>query len=359
MGRARVSRRALRLRKEHLLDPAQPCRHGAAPVVRPPSASGQRGAPARERRDDWFEVYRAADGVFAIAEPHQFQEVISYLIVGSDRALMFDTGLGLAPIRPVVEQLTSLPVEVLNSHTHFDHVGGNAEFDRIAAMDTPYTRANARGFGHEALAGEVAPSSFCKGPPKDADTAGSGPGRGRRPGAWPDGDRIDLGGRVLEVLHVPGHTPDALALLDRGNGLLWTGDSYYDGTIWLYVPETSLDDYERSMTILASVSVSVPALKHAPSRAQHGLRGPEAARPGEGRDPADPRRLAPGEGGVGQPGRVHFRRLLDPRVAAAARGENGRPEPRRVRSHDLAIAASVLANTWPRQLSSASPVNGF
>ncbi len=207
---------------------------------------------------DWFEVYRAADGVFAIAEPYQFQEVISYLIVGSDRALMFDTGLGLVPIRPVVEQLTKLPVEVLNSHTHFDHVGGNAEFDRIAAMDTPYTRANARGFAHDALAGEVAAKSFCKGPPKDADTAGFRTRPWTKTRSVAGGDRIDLGGRVLEVLHVPGHTPDALALLDRGNGLLWTGDSYYDGTIWLYVPETNLDDYERSIASLAALA---PALK--------------------------------------------------------------------------------------------------
>ncbi len=207
---------------------------------------------------DWFEVYRAADGVFAIAEPYQFQEVISYLIVGSDRALMFDTGLGLVPIRPVVEQLTKLPVEVLNSHTHFDHVGGNAEFDRIAAMDTPYTLANARGFAHDALAGEVAAKSFCKGPPKDADTAGFRTRPWTKARSVAGGDRIDLGGRVLEVLHVPGHTPDALALLDRGNGLLWTGDSYYDGTIWLYVPETNLDDYERSIASLAALA---PALK--------------------------------------------------------------------------------------------------
>jgi glyoxylase-like metal-dependent hydrolase (beta-lactamase superfamily II) len=169
--------------------------------------------------------HRAADGVFAIAEPYQFQEVISYLIVGSDRALMFDAGLGLVPIRPVVEQLTKLPVEVLNSHTHFDHVGGNAEFDRIAAMDTPYTRANARGFAHDALAGEVAPNSFCKGPPKGADTAGFRTRPWTKTRSVAGGDRIDLGGRVLEVLHFPGHTPDALALLDRGNGLLWTGDS--------------------------------------------------------------------------------------------------------------------------------------
>ena len=207
---------------------------------------------------DWFFVYRAADGVFAIAEPLQFQETISYLIVGRDRALLFDTGLGLLPIRPVVEELTRLPVEVLNSHTHFDHVGGNAEFDRILALDTAYTRSNSRGFPHGALAAEVEPSSFCGGAPKGADTAGF------RTRAWQpartvaDGDGIDLGGRRLEVLQVPGHAPDAIALLDRAQGLLWTGDSYYNGPIWLYVPETSLDDYERSIDRLAGL---VPQLK--------------------------------------------------------------------------------------------------
>src|SRR5262245_57368022 len=110
--------------------------------------------------------------VFAIAEPLQFEETISYLIVGRDRALPSDTGLGLVPIRPVVEELTGLPVTVLNSHTHFDHVGGNAEFEDVIARDTEYTRSNARGFPHEKLAGEVEPASFCGGAPKGADIAG-------------------------------------------------------------------------------------------------------------------------------------------------------------------------------------------
>jgi glyoxylase-like metal-dependent hydrolase (beta-lactamase superfamily II) len=209
---------------------------------------------------DWFQVHRVENGVFGLIEPNQFQEVVSYLIVGTERALIFDTGLGMSPIRPVVEQLTNLPVVVLNSHTHFDHVGGNAEFDRILAFDSPYTRANQRGFPHEELAGEVTPEAFCEGPPAGLDPSTYLVRPWSPSDTVKDGDSIDLGGRVLEVLHVPGHTPDALALIDRENGLLWTGDTYYDGTIWIYVPETDLDAFQRSLDRLAALAPSVKRL---------------------------------------------------------------------------------------------------
>lgn len=209
---------------------------------------------------DWFDVRRVEDGVFALMEPNQFQEVISYLIIGEEQALLFDTGLGMSPIRPVIEQLTSLPVVVLNSHTHFDHTGGNAEFDRILAFNSPYTTANQRGFPHSDLAGEAAPDAFCSAAPAGFD-AGSYHTRSWSPtGTVGDGDKLDLGGRVLEVIHVPGHTPDALALIDRENGLLWTGDTYYDATIWIYVPETDLDLYQRSLDRLAGLAPSVKRL---------------------------------------------------------------------------------------------------
>ena len=210
------------------------------------------------RRADWFEVYSAADGVFAIAEPYQFQEVISYLIVGTREALLFDSGLGMVPIAPVVKELTALPVTVLNSHTHFDHVGGNAEFERILAMNTTYTRANTGGFTHEMLKGEGAPEAFCR-PLPAGILAADYVSRPWTPTSFiEDGHRIDLGGRTLEVLTSPGHTPDAIALFDARAGLLFTGDTFYEGTIWLFVPETSLSAYATSVDRLAAL---VPRLK--------------------------------------------------------------------------------------------------
>ncbi len=72
-----------------------------------------------------------------------------------------------------------------------------------------------------------------------------------------DGRRIDLGDRVLEVLHIPGHTPDAVALLDAEAGYLWTGDSFYEGPIWLFAPETDLEQFQESIERLAAL---VPGL---------------------------------------------------------------------------------------------------
>ncbi len=209
--------------------------------------------PAVRTSSTWFHVYQAAPQVFALIESDQFQEAISYLIVGADSAVLFDTGIGVVPIRPVVEELTRLPVVVINSHSHYDHVGGNAEFERVLTMDTPFTRVKMAGRPHAGLASEVAPDAFCHGAPAGLDTAAFRSKPWKSAGIVKGGDRISLGGRSLEVLHVPGHTPDALALLDRANGLLFTGDTFYDGTIWLFAQETNLDDYVSSMESLVAL----------------------------------------------------------------------------------------------------------
>ncbi|MGE5358698.1 MAG: MBL fold metallo-hydrolase [Bacteroidales bacterium] len=202
--------------------------------------------------DPWFEVYRIRPGVFAICEPRQWEEVISYLVLGDRRALLFDTGLGVGRIRDVVSRLTAFPATVLNSHTHFDHVGGNAEFTEILNVDSDYARANASGAANKYAAWDaLAPERLC-GPLPPGVTRDTYRIRSWKPTrAVHDGDRIDLGGRVLEVRFTPGHTPDSLCLLDRENRLLFTGDTFYLGPIYLYVSETDVVAYERSIASLA------------------------------------------------------------------------------------------------------------
>jgi glyoxylase-like metal-dependent hydrolase (beta-lactamase superfamily II) len=211
--------------------------------------------------DPWFEVYRLEDGIFAIYEPYQAQEVISYLITGTDSALLFDTGMGIARISATVRRLTKLPVTVFNSHTHYDHVGGNAEFGDILAMDTEFTRESTRGLGSGAVADEVTPDNLCLTQVPRGFDPSTYAIRPFRPTQWIKGGHvIDLGGRRLEVLSAPGHTPDAVVLLDRANGLLWTGDTFYEGPIWLFASGTDLDAYEASVAMLAGLAPSLRML---------------------------------------------------------------------------------------------------
>lgn len=203
--------------------------------------------------DPWFEVYKPAPGVFAIYEPHQFEETISYLIVGEKRAILFDTGMGISDIKRVTAELTKLPIIVLNSHTHQDHVGGNWQFDSVYSMHTDYTRENAKG-SREAAQKEISHENICGSLPKGFDPQAYVTRPWKISGYVHDGDRFDLGGRTIELIATPGHTPDSISLFDSGNRLLFTGDSYYPAPIYLFVPETDLDAYAASIRRLAALA---------------------------------------------------------------------------------------------------------
>ena len=195
-------------------------------------------------------------GVLAIYEPHQAEETISYLILGKKRALLFDTGMGISDIRKVTGELTQLPIVVLNSHTHNDHVGGNWEFDTVYGMDTDFTRANAMGSRQDAQ-DELGTGMICGDLPKNFDSKSYATQPWKVSRFLHDHDKIDLGGRTIEVVSAPGHTPDAISLLDRANGLLFTGDTYYPAPIWLYRPETDLDQYVASVKRLAALAPQI------------------------------------------------------------------------------------------------------
>jgi glyoxylase-like metal-dependent hydrolase (beta-lactamase superfamily II) len=206
--------------------------------------------------DPWFAVYKVAPATFAIYEPHQAEETISYLIVGTKQALLFDTGMGIGNLHAIVERLTSRPVVVLNSHTHNDHVGGNWQFPFVFGMNSAYTRANAKGSREDALA-ELGKDMICGALPKNFDPAKYATKPWKISLAIHDGFKVNLGGRTVEILATPGHTPDAVSLIDRANGLLFTGDTYYPGEIWLYRPETDFSAYVASIKKLSALSPEV------------------------------------------------------------------------------------------------------
>jgi glyoxylase-like metal-dependent hydrolase (beta-lactamase superfamily II) len=204
------------------------------------------------------EVYRVDPGVYAIYEPHQWQEVISWLIVGSRQALPVDTGMGIQDIRAVATSLTKLPIEVLNSHTHHDHVGDNREFANVLGIDDPFTRHNQAGYSHTDVAGEVAADSFCGARATAIDTATYRVRPFHITTFLHDGSRIELGDRTLEVLRIPGHAPDAIALLERARGLLFTGDTFYEGPIYVFGKGADPAAFTRSTAQLAAL---VPGLR--------------------------------------------------------------------------------------------------
>jgi glyoxylase-like metal-dependent hydrolase (beta-lactamase superfamily II) len=221
----------------------------------PLSIDGSLSRP--EFSNDWFQVYEVKDSIFAIYEPYQWQEVISYLIIGKEFALLFDTGNGIGNIKAVVERITTLPIRVLNSHSHFDHVGGNADFEFIYGMDTEFTRGRKKGRTQEQVEAEVSPQALCRPLPDGVKAEEHHIRAYEVDEIVGEGYTIDMGNRKLKIISIPGHTPDAIGLLDEANGFLWTGDTFYKGPIWLFAEETDLPAYRKSIARLASLAPSL------------------------------------------------------------------------------------------------------
>ncbi len=173
---------------------------------------------------EWFDVYRLAEGTYALYEPNQFEEAISYLVLGSERGVLIDAGTGIGDIRQAVEELTDLPVSVVLTHEHYDHIGGAYRFDEIAAPSNPAgLEVLSQGRDNASLQGYLTDEYLWKPLPQGFDGA-----TWTIPPITPtqlldEGDTIDLGGRMLEVIETPGHSPAHICLLDRENRLLWTG----------------------------------------------------------------------------------------------------------------------------------------
>jgi glyoxylase-like metal-dependent hydrolase (beta-lactamase superfamily II) len=185
--------------------------------------------------DDYYAVADLGHGTYAIGEPRYGQCNVSYLILGTKQAVLFDTGPGLHDIRKVVLSLTALPVLAIPSHLHFDHVGNLSRFAAVALPDLPSLRSQQQG-GDFAL-GMNQYLGFVEG--------------FKRPTfhvtRWvaPDSE-IDLGDRRLMLLSVPGHTAHSVVLLDHETNAMFAGDFIYPTAIYAFLPGANLRDYAAS-----------------------------------------------------------------------------------------------------------------
>ena len=205
--------------------------------------------------DPWFQVYRVAPHVLAIYEPHQWEETVMYLVEGNQHALLIDTSMGIGNLRALVSELTSLPVMVVNSHTHPDHTGSNWQFHTVYNLDSNDARKSAE--GSTEIRAELEPGKICGTLPKDFDAAAYAT-RPWHTARWlHDGDIIDLGGRSLRVIATPGHSPDSICLFDARDGLLFTGDTYYPGPIYIFGAGSDPVAYQHSVDRLATLAPKV------------------------------------------------------------------------------------------------------
>lgn len=202
--------------------------------------------------DDWFDVVKISEYLFAISEPRHYEHTVMYLLIGSNRAVLIDTGCGIGNLRRVVEQLTVLPVTLVNTHTHLDHLGSNHQFSEILMFDHPRSRdISSEGAPQEVLLWELLREELVTPP---------WPHGFRREGAalppfnvsrWlKHDDVLEVGDIRLRMLHTPGEAPDHICLLDQTHRILFSGDILLDGPVWSHLDGGDIGELHKSYELL-------------------------------------------------------------------------------------------------------------
>jgi glyoxylase-like metal-dependent hydrolase (beta-lactamase superfamily II) len=184
---------------------------------------------------EWFEVFKHKPYLYVIRErlnklePRFFTNYVNlFLILGDDKALLIDTGTGLFPLKPLIESLIENRVLiVINTHGHFDHRGGNEEFETIFAhpleikqLSEPYDLSFFKDSSHSLIDNYIK-KNYVLLPANDIKSI-------------EDGNHIDLGSIDIEIIHTPGHSSGSISLLSNRNEF-FTGDTAHYGT--MYLPE--------------------------------------------------------------------------------------------------------------------------
>jgi len=209
---------------------------------------------------NWFSKDVISDRVTRICEPHvhQFFQANMFHVVGKDADLIIDFGMGLDNLRSALNIRSGKPVLAVATHVHVDHVGSFHEFEtrlghaaeaeafaRMPDADTlaDYFRKQPGALTAEAPMG-VTPEAYKISPAPLT-------------GILEENDVIDIGDARYTVLHLPGHSPGSIGLLDERTGEFFSGDAIYEGGLVDDLPGCDVETYKGTMARLAQLDVDV------------------------------------------------------------------------------------------------------
>ncbi len=214
----------------------------------------------------WYEAIRLGEGITLIHEPwiKPFFRCNIWHVRGRDRDLLFDSGLGHFSLRRALRGLAEREPLCVASHTHFDHIGCHHEFSQrcvhaaeAAVLADPRPALTfADRYADEQMF-DALPAGW------NTQTYTVRPAPAQT--ILQAGQVIDLGDRVFEVIHTPGHSPGGIALWEAATGVLLSGDIIYDGPLIDDSEQADLADYLDSLAKLARLPVNVVHGGHFPS----------------------------------------------------------------------------------------------
>ncbi len=227
-------------------------------------------APIAER---WFHQKQIDDTITMLWEPHLHSVWQSNIwhVRGRDRDLLVDAGMGIGKLAEALRPLGDKPLVAVATHRHADHIGGLHEFETRLAHPADAAEISDPGSFASLITADYPPAfvAFLAGdgdPPGD-ELIDAYPGAGYEPAAYrvkpapptqliEEGDTIDLGDRAFTVLHLPGHSPGSIGLLEEATGIFFSGDAIYDGPLYDFLPESSIPDYVATMRRVRDLPVS-------------------------------------------------------------------------------------------------------
>jgi glyoxylase-like metal-dependent hydrolase (beta-lactamase superfamily II) len=215
---------------------------------------------------EWYETIRMADDVTLIHEPwiKPFYRCNMWHVRGRDRDLLFDSGLGHLSLRRHVALVSERALICVASHTHFDHIGGHHEFEeRWVHHAEAAILADPR--NEWTLADRYATDEMFDRLPPGWNSASYRVRSAPAKRLLHHGDVVDLGDRVFEVIHTPGHSPGGIGLFERASGIFLSGDIIYDGPLIDDAYHSNPEAYAVTLTQLLGLEINVVHGGHFPS----------------------------------------------------------------------------------------------